>query len=1073
MGNKQSNNKNSSSKSPKKITKEEQQKIQQIVKKSRVSKPVKEQHTKKPEQFDSNTPYAEKDNNCLSSVSIEEKYIEKLENQNQPSVSQLPQSKLEIVNEYDNLDWTSPQYKVHVYDDDQAQKSPKIYNMSYRSYPSTLADLSLRKIEDPSMDDPSKYNLSLHDISTPQKNENPFFYEQESQYTNTMNSFKNSAVKIDTKKENLFVNEIPDTGSNFKKNSVDSYSPYSPHGTPGSPLTHVKGRLEYSSSFRTRKSAPFITDENHFKSVSMKNNISTPRRSLFDKSMKDINSDLKENPDKRQKNTMIIEEEESKCEDDFSVSSGSLLNQNTYNTKHYKVGRLNLPDYPIGHEPLTYEKSKFAPNVNSSNKINFQEIDGNVIEKIEEVSQEGSSIDQFDQINPDSEKNLVSQKSTKNEHLKEISYEIKRRLSKLSIGEQTMPFTYEKTHDLGKSMPQNVKRSDPFNEKNLTLSSPTKVRKITNFKNSTKSSDLYNSSNIELSLGKTDTKKTKTWINYKNLMDKKYFKSENQTLISNTLNSKENDNYQAINTYLTEEDDNIDDNDKKIRVFHIDLGDIFPEIHIVSLDDELTVGWLYSEFYRQIETIKHIKDALPKNMDQFLFFQSANTNSTLDLFQTQFSRKISNIPDNLWLKPVYKQPVPSDGFLGADHFLILKKIGCGGFGDVYLVRRKDTGYLYAMKIIQKEGIDKIHARILKRELKIFKDMDHPFVIKLYYSFQTNTSYNFVMEYCPGRDLFKILLEKKKLPESTAQLYFSELLLALDYQHKNLIIYRDLKLENVLLGVDGHIKLIDFGLSKKLKYEGAMTDSFCGSPLYIAPEILDKAKYNHRIDYFSLGVLLYELQCGFPPFTHADTIFKETRPKFIYVKYPNELSTGVCEMIDDMLVTDPKERITNCDHYFDKMFELGYDTRFLVNKYKNIKGPIVPDVMKKERYYEENHKIENKLKWVKKQLSYSRQIKLTKIIATQDKIFYFRRSIRINSPINGYKTIERKIFDNSKKKIDINELEIKKQHKKFASKNYGLKTSHIGGDLDGLDFNLENLQIKDVNKPSSFEANYFK
>jgi hypothetical protein len=213
---------------------------------------------------------------------------------------------------------------------------------------------------------------------------------------------------------------------------------------------------------------------------------------------------------------------------------------------------------------------------------------------------------------------------------------------------------------------------------------------------------------------------------------------------------------------LTENDDPFpalgDSGQKKVQVFNIDLGDDqnYPCLQIASFDvDELTVGWLYSEFFRKMEEMKN-KNSLPDEIDDFLFFKSGTSNSALDLYLTQFENKLSEIPNNTWLYPVYKEKVPSDGFISYNHFQVLKKIGQGGFGDVWLVRRKDTGHLYAMKMIAKKHFNVMHCRIIKRELKLMKDLDHPFVVKMHYSFYNDESYFFVMDFCPGKDLFTLI-----------------------------------------------------------------------------------------------------------------------------------------------------------------------------------------------------------------------------------------------------------------------------------------------------------------------------
>jgi serine/threonine protein kinase len=126
-----------------------------------------------------------------------------------------------------------------------------------------------------------------------------------------------------------------------------------------------------------------------------------------------------------------------------------------------------------------------------------------------------------------------------------------------------------------------------------------------------------------------------------------------------------------------------------------------------------------------------------------------------------------------------------------------------------------------------------------------------------------------MDLCAGGELFYLLHLKGRLPESMAKFYFAEILLGLEYIHKQGVVYRDLKPENVLLDIDGHIKLADFGLSKNLTPEESLTNSFCGSPEYMSPEMLMGYGHGITVDYYSLGAILFEMLTGLPPFYSTD------------------------------------------------------------------------------------------------------------------------------------------------------------------------------------------------------------
>lgn len=169
-------------------------------------------------------------------------------------------------------------------------------------------------------------------------------------------------------------------------------------------------------------------------------------------------------------------------------------------------------------------------------------------------------------------------------------------------------------------------------------------------------------------------------------------------------------------------------------------------------------------------------------------------------------------------------------------FICEKVIGKGGFSKVFLVRKKLSGLMYAMKVLDKGMLtDQRKLKQIENERKIMNITDHPFIVKLYWAFQTNTTMNFVMDLCVGGELFYRLKKEKRLMEERAKYYFIELLLAFEYLHSKNIVYRDLKPENVLIDIDGHVKIADFGLSKVVKNQ--RTNSFCGSPEYMSPEML--------------------------------------------------------------------------------------------------------------------------------------------------------------------------------------------------------------------------------------------
>ncbi|KAI9088180.1 kinase-like domain-containing protein [Phlyctochytrium arcticum] len=199
-----------------------------------------------------------------------------------------------------------------------------------------------------------------------------------------------------------------------------------------------------------------------------------------------------------------------------------------------------------------------------------------------------------------------------------------------------------------------------------------------------------------------------------------------------------------------------------------------------------------------------------------------------------------------------------------DDFNIVKRVGKGGFANVFLVRLKhSTGRYYALKAIKKHDVVKLkQEKQILNEKNILKSITHPFIVELYHTFQNVTYLFMTMEYVAGGDLFSYLRKTQRFAEEDARFYVSEVLIALEYLHGHQIVYRDLKPENILLDTTGHTKLADFGFAKIVP---KTTQSFCGTPDYIAAEIVANKPYNKAVDWWSLGVLIFELISGKTPF----------------------------------------------------------------------------------------------------------------------------------------------------------------------------------------------------------------
>jgi len=200
--------------------------------------------------------------------------------------------------------------------------------------------------------------------------------------------------------------------------------------------------------------------------------------------------------------------------------------------------------------------------------------------------------------------------------------------------------------------------------------------------------------------------------------------------------------------------------------------------------------------------------------------------------------------------------------IGVDDFKPIMVVGKGTFAKVMLVQKKDTGRLYAMKVISKDEVMKHNAvKHTMAERNILRKIDHPFIVTLNYSFQTEDKLYMVLDYISGGELFYHLSDAERFDEDRARFYTAQITLALGYLHSQNIVYRDLKPENLLLDMNGNICLTDFGLCKENIGIGNLTHTFCGSPEYLAPEIFLGNGYDKSVDWWAMGTLLYEMLSG--------------------------------------------------------------------------------------------------------------------------------------------------------------------------------------------------------------------
>ncbi|TDL23256.1 serine/threonine protein kinase [Rickenella mellea] len=290
---------------------------------------------------------------------------------------------------------------------------------------------------------------------------------------------------------------------------------------------------------------------------------------------------------------------------------------------------------------------------------------------------------------------------------------------------------------------------------------------------------------------------------------------------------------------------------------------------------------------------------------------------------------------------------PSTGqSLTIDSFELLKVIGKGSFGKVMQVRKRDTSRIYALKTIRKAHIasrNEITHTLAER--LVLARVDNPFIVPLKFSFQSEQKLYLVLAFVNGGELFHHLQQEQRFDEKRSRFYSAELLLALEHLHELNVVYRDLKPENILLDYTGHIALCDFGLCKLNMKDSDTTNTFCGTPEYLAPEVLNASGYNKTIDWWTLGVLLYEMLSGLPP-------FYDESPDVMYQKILNDplvfntevISTDARSILTGLLNRDPAARLgVNGAEHIKKhpFFNKHIDFRKLLQK--KIQPPFKPSV----------------------------------------------------------------------------------------------------------------------------------
>ncbi len=275
----------------------------------------------------------------------------------------------------------------------------------------------------------------------------------------------------------------------------------------------------------------------------------------------------------------------------------------------------------------------------------------------------------------------------------------------------------------------------------------------------------------------------------------------------------------------------------------------------------------------------------------------------------------------------------------------LKTVGLGSYGRVRLCKQKKTGNVYVMKILKKNDIIKQkQVDHVYSEFNILSGLKHPFIVQLIgYNFEDPKYIYFIMEYIQGGELFSLLRSKGSFPVSQTKFYIAHIITIFEYLHSKNIVYRDLKPENILINKNGYLKLTDFGFAKILENEKTYT--LCGTPEYLAPEIILNKGHGKAVDWWTLGILLYEMLVGIDPFSDDDPM--KTYQKILKgkINFPKTINKDAKSLIKHLLTQDTTKRFgclkNGVKDILNHRFFEGFDWKNFV--YLSMPAPYKPEI----------------------------------------------------------------------------------------------------------------------------------
>ncbi|KAL8678549.1 MAG: hypothetical protein Q9186_005094 [Xanthomendoza sp. 1 TL-2023] len=309
-------------------------------------------------------------------------------------------------------------------------------------------------------------------------------------------------------------------------------------------------------------------------------------------------------------------------------------------------------------------------------------------------------------------------------------------------------------------------------------------------------------------------------------------------------------------------------------------------------------------------------------------------------------------PDQIADSPRSKELATSSHQLRIQDFELIKTLGTGTFARVWLAtlaggsRNSNECRVFALKILRKTDIIRLkqveHIRNERNTLAAVAG--HPFITTLITTFSDRDCLYMLLDYCPGGEVFTYLRRRKRFDVDTARFYAAEIVLILEFLHTvQGIAYRDMKPENILIDAEGHLKLVDFGFAKKV--ESRETYTLCGTPEYLAPEVIKNSGHGTAVDWWAFGILVYEFLVGQPPFWHQNPMKNYEMICGGKIKFPTDMDPEARSLIEGLCVVNPTHRLGNLSGGVDRVkshpFFAPIDWEALY--YRKIKGPIIPNL----------------------------------------------------------------------------------------------------------------------------------